>query len=161
MAKPFDVNLRGLEEQVRELETLRGETRSNVQRAVELTTGAVFRKARKGMRASKGGRIYLFRGRQHRASKRDEPPAIMSRHLFRSVFKRTGPLAGVVGSDEPEARWLEFGVWRGAQGGRMEKRPWLRPAVRDERKTWVRRLRRALNKATRTARRSVRERRRR
>ena len=152
MAKPFvDVNLRGLENMRAEIETFRGEARQNVGRAVELTTGAVWRKARRNMRGPKTGRTYRIGGRTHQASAPKEGPAIFSRELFRSIFRRVEGLGGEVGSDEEKAGWLEFGVLR-AGGNLMERRPWLRPAVRSERKTWFRRLRRALNKAGRTAR---------
>ena len=152
MAKPgVDVRLRGLEKQIAEIETFRGEAKQNLERAVTLTTGAVWRKARRNMRGPKTGRTYRIGGRTHQASAPREGPAIFSRGLFRSIFKRVMGLGGQVGSDEEKAGWLEFGVLR-AGGNRMERRPWLRPAVRDERKSWFRRLRRALSKAGRTAR---------
>lgn len=150
MVKPgVDVKLRGLENMRAEIETFRGEARQNVGRAVELTTGAVWRKWRRNMRGPKTGRTYRVGGRTHQASAPKEGPAIFSRELFRSIFKRVEGLGGQVGSDEEKAGWLEFGL---LSGNRMERRPSLRPAVRSERKTWFRRLRRALNKAGRTAR---------
>ena len=151
MAKPFDVKLKGLENMRAEIEIFRGEARGNVQRAVELTTSAVWRKARKRMRGPKSGRQYRIGGRTHRASALREGPAIFSRRLIRSIFKRTAGLGGQVGSEEERASWLEYGALRPG-GNLLERRPWLRPAVNAERKPWFRRLRRALNKAGRTAR---------
>lgn len=151
MANNVDASLRGLEDQHAEIETFRDEARQGVKRAVELTTNGVHRRARRNMRGPKSGRTYVIDGRSHRASAPREAPAIFSRELFRSIFKRVSGLGGQVGSDEEKAGWLEFGVLR-AGGNRMERRPWLRPAVRAERKTWFRRLRLALRKAGRTAR---------
>ena len=149
MAKPFDVKLRGLEGQRAELETLRGEARRRMGRVVELRTGAVFRRWRKSMRGVKTGRTYKIKGRAHRASAPNEAPAIATRDFYRSIFRRVRGQRGEVGSNEPEATWLEFGTLK---GGRMKRRPSLRPSIRAERKTWNRSVRRALNGATRAAR---------
>lgn len=159
MPKPFDVKLRGLEGMKAALETLRGEAQKRVGRGVELTTGAVFRKARKAMRGVKTGRLYRIKGRLHRASAENEAPAIGTRKFYRSIFKRVTGMKGEVGSHEPEGLWLEFGAMR-AGGNLMKRRPWLRPAIRSERRTWRRRMRRALNGATRAARRQAKSRRR-
>ena len=159
MPKPFDVKLRGLGGMKAELETLRGEALKRVGRAVELTTAAVYRKARKSMRAPKSGRLYRIKGRRHRASAPKEAPAIATRRFYRSIFKRVSGLEGEVGSDRPEGHWLEYGASR-ADGNIMARRPWLGPAVRSERRTWKRRMWRALNGAARAARRQAKSRRR-
>ena len=151
-----DVSLRGLDDQHAEIETFRDEARQGVERAVELTVKAVWRRARRNMKGPKTGRTYTVDGRTHQASAPREAPAIFDRDLIRSIFKRVMGLGGQVGSNDPKASWLEFGL-RG--GNKMERRPWLRPAVNAERKSWFRRHRRALNKAARTARAQVKARR--
>ena len=160
MSKPgIDLTLTGQDDMRREIATFGKEVRGNMERGVELTVNAVYRKWRARMRGAKSGRSYRVGRKTHQASASGEGPAIQTRKLIRSVFKRRQGLAGQVGSTDEKALWLEFGAMR-AGGNLLRARPGLRPAVNSQRKPWNRRLRRALRKAGRAARAKGRARRR-
>lgn len=98
-----------------------GLTQDKVERAIRDATLVLERDAKalideRGAVASEGVREPSMPGR---------PPHKVSGELLDSVdhdFRDEG-LTGVVGTDNPVGRWLEFGT------SKMKARPWLRPAL--------------------------------
>lgn len=75
----------------------------------------------------RGGRVYRRGGKTHTASKPGDPPARDSSDLINRIFHRVDdPQTVRVGSDMMYAGFLEEGT------GKMEARPYLEPAIEQE-----------------------------
>lgn len=71
-------------------------------------------------------KFYIRGGKKHFPSREGNPPAIDTGNLLRSILVDSKSLSVEVGSiqkNPPYGSYLEFGT------DRMEKRPWLQPAV--------------------------------
>ena len=83
------------------------------------------------------------KGGTHRASAQGEAPATDTGELVRKLsakfVKSKSKAVGIITSGADYSEWLEFGTMN------MEKRPFIKPAIKKNRKSTIKRIEKALN----------------
>jgi len=113
--------------------------------AVRMTAQAIRSTAIKSIqRGTKSGDVYEKTNprRTHRASAAGEPPASDTGRLVGSIRADIAGKEASVSANTVYAAPLEFGT------SKMKPRPFMIPALEAERPSWERRLRQAVDKAT-------------
>lgn len=88
------------------------------------------------------GRTYKRGSVSHTASSAGNPPVTDEGNLVKSISASVGNLEAEIGAYEPYSSFLEFGTRR------MAARPFMFPAMEQERKTFMSRMDRAMKSAT-------------
>jgi HK97 gp10 family phage protein len=159
----------GLTEVVRALETYGQRVSQQIADAIELTALDVEADAKKSInRGTKSGRTYTYdstssdkyttvkdgdalvavfkntgRNGKHTASAPGEAPAADSGHLSRNITaEKERELLWNVGTDVKYGRFLEFGTMK------IAERPWLRPAIEKNRALFRKRIVVAIERAS-------------
>ena len=113
------------------------EMRRNAGQAVRATALRIETTAKESMAGPKSGRIYPRSSGEHQASAPGEAPAIDTGALVNSVgMEMVSSLTAQVGTDKEYGLYLEYGT------ARVAARPWLTPAVEQERDGFVEAMRR-------------------
>ena len=116
--------IRGLEDVLKNIERAKVAAVKGAEKGVERARLAVETTAKKLIqRGPKTGIMYG----KHQASAPGEPPATDHGDLVRSIESKRDGLVAVVWTEEPYGKFLEFGTRH------IEPRPWLTPAVENNR----------------------------
>lgn len=105
----------------------------NAMKVMESATRLVMNEAKESVSKKGKGRIYKRGGITHQASAPNDPPATdtgeLKNNITMNVLKRgNGQIVGQIISGAPYSEHLEFGTTK------MEKRPFLGPALKNNRK---------------------------
>lgn len=87
------------------------------------------------------GRTYKRGSLSHTASSPGNPPITDEGNLVKSISASVGELEAEIGAYEPYSSYLEFGTRR------MAARPFMFPAMEQERKTFFKRMDQAIKSA--------------
>lgn len=134
------IEIDGLEELLKELETRSAETRERVSEAVEASMYRIQRRMRHKIRQRGSGRIYekYQPRRTHQASSPGEPPATDEGALAASIYTEPYGLHAYVGVRQKYAHYLEFGTKN------MDARPFVVPSLEEDAEQFVKDIKEAM-----------------